>query len=103
MVLPLLKHPKLTMLNKFSIFKHALPAQVLPLPMSSRDLNVLQTKASGDQNVSHYQNTIVEIEKWFMEATMFTKTPSPIIYDKKYRMVKDAWNQAIEAQNGNWH
>jgi hypothetical protein len=34
-----------------------------------------------------------------MEAIVFSKTPWPIISNKKYSMVDEAWQLAIEAQN----
>jgi len=34
-----------------------------------------------------------------MEAIVFRKTPSPILPDDKYSMVKKAWTLAIEAQD----
>jgi len=37
-----------------------------------------------------------------MEATVFTKTPWPILSDGKYSMVEEAWKLAIEAQDRQW-
>jgi len=75
------------------------PAQALPLPKTGGDQIVPQQKASGDHNVPQYQNATFEVEKQFMEAIVFTKTPWPIISNEKYSMVDEAWKLAIEAQD----
>jgi hypothetical protein len=73
--------------------------QVPQLPKASGDQIVPQPKAGGDRNVPKHQKPTFEVAKRFMEATIFTKTPWPIISDEKYSMVDEAWKLAIEAQD----
>jgi hypothetical protein len=40
-----------------------------------------------------------QVAKRYTEATIFTKTPRPIISDEKYSMVDEVWNMAIEAHD----
>jgi hypothetical protein len=76
--------------------------QALPLPKAGGDQNVPQPKAGGDRNVPQHQEATFEVAKRFMEASVFTKTPWPIISDEKYLMVDEAWKLALEAQDRQW-
>jgi len=73
--------------------------QALLLPKAGGEQNVPQPKAGGDHNVPQHQKATCEVAKLFMEAFIFTKTPSPIIFNEKYSMVDEAWKPAIEAQD----
>jgi hypothetical protein len=99
MVPPLLKRPKLALLNKSCESDCAPSTLTLPYPKSSGDQNSPQLKASADQNVSQYEKTTFEIAKRFMEAIVFTKSPGPIDSDDKYSMVEEAGKLAIEVQD----
>ena len=94
---PLLKRQKSTI----NILRESdvIPTQALPLPKACGDQNVPQPKAGGDHNVPQHQKATFEVAKQFMEATIFTKTPWPIISDEKYSMVDEAWKLVIEAQH----
>jgi len=94
---PLLKCQKSTI----NILRESdiVPALALPLPKAGGDHSVPQPKASGDHNVPQNQNATFEVAKQFMEPIVFTKTPWPIISDKKYSMVDNAWQLAIEVQD----
>jgi hypothetical protein len=96
---PLLKRQKSALLNKSSESDHAPSAQALQQPKSSGDQNALQPKATADQNVTQREKATFEVAKRFMEAILFTKTPSPILSDDKYSMVEEPWERAIEAQD----
>jgi hypothetical protein len=69
--------------------------------MAGEDQNVPQQKpVGGDHNVPQHQQGTFDVAKLFKEAIVFTKIPWPIISDEKYLMVDEAWQLAIEAQNG---
>jgi hypothetical protein len=76
--------------------------QVLSLPNTGGDYNVFQPNVSGDHNIPQHQKATFEVAKQFMEAIVFTKTPWPIISDRKYIMVDNARKLAIEAQECQW-
>jgi hypothetical protein len=59
-----------------------------------------QKPGGGDHNVPQHQKATFEVAKQFMETIVFTKTPGSIISDEKYSMVDEAWQLAIEAQDG---
>jgi hypothetical protein len=65
--------------------------------MSRGDQNVVQPKASADQNDPQYQKATFEKAKRFMEAIIFSKTAYPIFSDDQYSMVEQAWKLTIEA------
>ena len=94
---PLLKGRKSTI----NILRESdiVPAQALPLPKAGGDHGVLQPKAGGDHNVPQHQKATFQVAKRFMEAIVYTKTPSPVISNEKYSMIDEAWQLAIEAQN----
>jgi hypothetical protein len=92
---PLLKRPK-SAINILSE-SDGIPAQAFSLAKAGGDQNVPQPKAGGDHNVPQLQKVTFEVAKRFMEAIVFSKTPGPIISDKKYSMVDEAWTLAIEA------
>jgi len=97
---PLLKRQKSSLLNKLSESDRASPGRALVLPnKSSGDQNSPQPKASSDQKVPQHQNATFEVEKRFMEAIVFTKTPWAILSDDKYSIVEEAWKLATEAQD----
>jgi len=96
---PLLQCHKSALLNKLSESDCATSTQALPLLKPSGNLNVPQPKASADQNGPQHQKATFEVAKRFMEAIVFTETPSPIVSDDKYSMVEEAWKLAIEAQD----
>jgi len=74
--------------------------QVLLLPKAGGDQNVPEQKpGGGDHNVPQHQKATFEVAKQFMQAIVFTKTPSPIISDEKYLMVDEAWQLPIDAQD----
>jgi hypothetical protein len=96
MVPPLLKHQQSTI----NISRESDIVQALPLPKAGGDQNVPQQKPSGgDHNVPQHQKATFEVAKRFMEAIVFTKTPWQIIFNKKYSMVDEAWQLAIEAHD----
>jgi hypothetical protein len=92
---PLFKHQK----SAINISYESDIVQTLPLLQANGDQNVNQPKASGDHNVPQHPKATFEIAKWFIEATIFTKTPWPIISDQKYWMVDKPRQLAIEAQD----
>ena len=94
---PLLKQQKSTI----NILRGSdiVPAQAHPLPKAGGDQSVPQPKAGGDHNVHQHHKATIEVATQFMEATVFTKTPWPIISNEKYSMVDDAWQLATEAQD----
>jgi len=97
---PLLKREKPSFLNKASESDCAPSARALVLPnKSSGYQNIPQPKASSDQNVPQHLKATFEVVKRFMEASVFTKNPWPIISDDKYSMVEEAWKQMNEAQD----
>jgi len=65
--------------------------------MSCGDQNVLQPKASADQNVPQCQNATFEVQKKFMEAIVFTKTVWAKFSYNKYSRVKKASKLTIQA------
>ena len=97
--LPQLKCQQSTILNELSESDLSPSAQVLPLCMSSGDLNVPQPKARGDQNVPQHQKATFGVAKRYMEFILLTKTPWPILPNDKYLMVEESWKLAIEAQD----
>jgi len=72
---------------------------VLYVSKAAGDHNIPQPKAGGDHKIPQHQTATFEFAKGFMEAVIFTKTPSPIISDEKYSLVDKAWKLAIEAQD----
>jgi len=90
----LIIHLNSTLLNKLCKSDHV-PTQALPLPQSSRNLDVPQCKAIGDLNVAQCQRATFDIAKWIMDATIFTKTPWPVLSNKKCSMVDQSWKLAI--------
>lgn len=54
---------------------------------------------SSDQNISKDPKATVELAKTFMEATVFTMNPSPILSNDMHWMVEEAWKQAVEYQD----
>jgi len=94
---PLLKREKSTI--NISRESDVVPAQALPLPKTGGDQNIPRPKAGGDHNVPQHQKATFQVAKQWVEAIVFTKTPWPIISDKKYSMVDEAWKLAIEAQD----
>jgi hypothetical protein len=98
MAAPLLKRQKSSLLNTLSESDRAPSARALVFPnMSSGDWNSPQPKARCDQNVPRHQNGTFDVAKKLMEASVFTKTPCPILTDEKYSMVEEAWKLVIEA------
>jgi len=91
----LLKHRK----SAINISHESDIVQALALAKAGGVQNVPQTKAGGDQNVPQHHNPTFELAERFMEATIFIKTPSPIISDEKYSMVQQTWKLAIGAQD----
>jgi len=92
---PLLKRQK----SVINISRESEVLNVLPLSKAGGDQNVPQPKAGGDHNVPQHQQATFEVAKRFMEPIVFTKTSCPIISDKKYSMVDEAWKLAIDAQD----
>jgi hypothetical protein len=76
------------------------PTHALPLPQAGGDHSVPQAKAGADHNVPQHKMATFEVEKRVMEEIVFTKNPWPIISDEKYLMVDEAWQRAIETQDG---
>lgn len=58
-----------------------------------------QSKASGDQNVPHHENTTIEITKQIREGIILTKTSGPILSDDTYSMVEKAWKLPRNTQD----
>jgi len=88
---PLLKRQESSLLNKLSESDGAPSARALVLPnKSSGDQNSPQPKASSNQNVHQHQRATFEVAKRFMEAIIFTKTPSPMLSDANYSIVEEA-------------
>jgi hypothetical protein len=109
--LPNLRHPAGAMAPRLlkrqkstiNISRESDIVQALPRPKAGGDHNMPQQKpGGGDHNVPQYQKATFEVAKRFMEAIVFTKTPWQIISDKKYSMVDEAWQLAIEAQDHQW-
>lgn len=72
-----LKYLKSTVLNKLSKSDHSPSTQALPLPMSSGDRNVLQRKASADQNVPQHQPATFELAKMVHGGYCIQEDPFP--------------------------
>jgi len=97
---PLLKREKSSLLNKSSESDRAPSARALVLPNNSSGYqNIPQPKSSSDQNVPQHQKATFEVAKKFIEAIIFTKTPSPILSNDKYWTAVEAWKLAIESQD----
>jgi len=92
---PLLKHQKSTI----NVSRESDIVQVLHIPKTGGDHNVLQTQVGGDHSVPKYKKVTIEVAKQHMEANVFTKTPWPVISDEKYSMVVKACQLAIEVQD----
>jgi len=70
--------------------------------MCSGDHNAPQLMASADQNVPQHQKATCAVATWVIEAIELTKTPSPILSDDKYLIIKEARLLAIDAHNHQW-
>jgi hypothetical protein len=88
---PLPKCQKSALLNKSSKSDSAQSAQVLLQPLSREDQNAPQYKTSPEQNVPEYEQATFAVATTFMEAIVFTKTPWPILFDKKYAKLEEGW------------
>jgi len=76
-------------------------ALVIPYK-SSTDQNTPKHKASSDLNVPQHHNATFEGVKRFMETSVCTKKPWPILSNDKYFTVEEPWKLAIEAQGCQW-
>jgi len=96
--LPLLERQK----SAINISRKSVIVQMLMFPKNGADHNVPQPKAGGDHKVPQHEKATFEVAKQFMQAIVFTKTPSPIISNENYSTVDKASKLAIEAQDHQW-